>query len=181
MTIIEQIKAEVERLKIQEPQSAEADGYNMAIADVLSIIEESKAPEPFFYCKYGGTIPKCSDCKRNHSNSKYKTEEIHNWYSPEMRGTRMCSCYVPIEKSSNDLVEAAKECNSNLQLQEYFIKGGMWQKEQMMKDAVEERVQTSPLNGPLGISAYCCNFPSEHPFYRCKEGDKVKLIIVKED
>ena len=41
MTIIEQIKAEVERLKIQEPQSAEADGYNMAIADVLSIIEES--------------------------------------------------------------------------------------------------------------------------------------------
>ena len=66
MTIIEQIKAEVERLKIQEPQSAEADGYNMAIADVLSIIEESRAPEPFFYCKYGGTIPKCSDCKRTY-------------------------------------------------------------------------------------------------------------------
>ncbi len=31
-----------------------------------------------------------------------------------------------------DLEEAAKECNSNLQLQEYFIKGGIWQKEQMM-------------------------------------------------
>ena len=54
-------------------------------------------------------------------------------------------------------------------------------KEQMMKDAAEERVQRAPLNGPLGISAYCCNFPSEHPFYHCKEGDKVKLIIVKED
>ena len=45
MTIIEQIKAEVERLKIQEPQSAEADGYNMAIADLLSIIEE-KSEKP---------------------------------------------------------------------------------------------------------------------------------------
>ena len=56
-----------------------------------------------------------------------------------------------------------------------------WQKSQMLKDAVEVRVQTSPLNGPLGISAYCCNFPSEHPFYRCKLGDKVRIIIVKED
>ena len=66
----------------------------------LQPIPEEK-PEPYFYCKYGGTIPKCSDCKRNHSNSKYKTEEIHNWYSPSMRGTKMCSCYVPIEKSKS--------------------------------------------------------------------------------
>ena len=54
-------------------------------------------------------------------------------------------------------------------------------REQMMKGAVEVRVQTSPLNGPLGISAYCCNFPSKHPSYHCKEGDKVRIIIVKED
>ena len=40
MTIIEEIKAEVERLKIPIPRSSAADGYNMAIADVLSIIEE---------------------------------------------------------------------------------------------------------------------------------------------
>ena len=160
MAIIEQIKAEVERLKIQEPQSAEADGYNMAIADVLSIIEESKAPEPFFYCKYGGTIPKCSDCKRNHSNSKYKTEEIHNWYSPEMRGTRMCSCYVPIEKSSNDLEEAADGYERKHTYQRYdgggltpeydatlaeaFIAGAKWQKEQMMKEAVEGTMYEQP-------------------------------------
>ena len=61
-----------------------------------------------------------------------------------------------------NLEEAAKECNSNLQLQEYFIKGGIWQKEQMMKEAV--------------------------PFYEILEAvppgperDKVKLIICKED
>ena len=53
--------------------------------------------------------------------------------------------------------------------------------EQMLKEAVEVRVQTSPLNGPLGISAYCCNFHSKHPFYHCKEGDKVRIIIIKED
>lgn len=54
-------------------------------------------------------------------------------------------------------------------------------KEQMMQESVEVRVQRSPLNGPLGISAYCCNFPSEHPFYHCKEGDKVKVIIIKKN
>ena len=62
-----------------------------------------------------------------------------------------------------------------------FIAGAKWDREQMLKKAVEVRVQTSPLNGPLGISAYCCNFPSKHPFYHCKEGDKVRIIIVKED
>ena len=62
-----------------------------------------------------------------------------------------------------------------------FIAGAKWDREQMMSKAVEVRVQTSPLNGPLGISAYCFNFPSKHPFYHCKEGDKVRIIIVKED
>ena len=45
MTIIEQLKAEIERLKIQVPRSAEADGYNMAIDDMLKIIEE-KSEKP---------------------------------------------------------------------------------------------------------------------------------------
>lgn len=62
-----------------------------------------------------------------------------------------------------------------------YLAGAVNEREKMMKKAVEVRVQTSPLNGPLGISAYCCNFPSKHPFYHCKEGDKVKIIIVKED
>ena len=45
MTIIEQIKAEVERLKIKQPLSPEAEAYNWAIADLLSIIEE-KSEKP---------------------------------------------------------------------------------------------------------------------------------------
>lgn len=62
-----------------------------------------------------------------------------------------------------------------------FNKGVEEGKRLMMEEAVDIRVQRSPLNGPLGISAYCCNFPSNHPFYHCKEGDKVRIIIVKED
>lgn len=47
------------------------------------------------YCKYGGISPKCSDCKRNHNNSSFKTEEIHNWF--EIHPTisdKKCSDYI---------------------------------------------------------------------------------------
>ena len=53
--------------------------------------------------------------------------------------------------------------------------------EDLMKEAKRVRVQTSPLNGPLGISAYCCNAGSESEFYHCKEGDYVNVIIVKDN
>ena len=92
----------------------------------------------------------------------------------------------------NDLEEAAEEYLQKVKARflrtlehptakDCFIAGAKWQKSQMLKEAVEVRVQRSPLNGPLEISAYCCNFPSNHPFYHCKEGDKVKVIIVKEN
>lgn len=50
-------------------------------------------------------------------------------------------------------------------------------REQMLKDAVEVKVDTTPLHGPVGITIYCSNFPN-HPFYKCKPGDKVKIIIL---
>jgi len=50
-------------------------------------------PEPYFYCKYGGTTPLCSDCKRNHINSPFKTEEITTWYIPT-KGTKQCTDYI---------------------------------------------------------------------------------------
>jgi len=61
-----------------------------------------------------------------------------------------------------------------------FEMGARWAVEQMMREAVEVKVKKSPLNGPLGISVYCSNFSHEHPFYHCKEGDKLKIIIVKD-
>ena len=75
----------------------------------------------------------------------------------------------PVPKN---LEEAAKECNSNLQLQEYFIKGGMWQKEQMMKEAVEWTVTTNLANRPVIYLDQLKGF---------QYGDKVRIIIVTED
>lgn len=74
----------------------------------------------------------------------------------------------------NDLEEAAKECNSNLQLQEYFIKGGMLLKEQMLKEAVEGEIE----NASLGIVYLRKNLVNEGH----STGDKVRVIVLpKED
>ena len=111
--LIRAIRNEIERLKtvqlkrIQEGDLVDAEPYdkNEAYNELLSFLDtlESEKPEPFFYCKYGGIMPKCSDCKRNHSNSKYKTEDIENWFSPSERGTKQCSEYIPLQKSEKPM------------------------------------------------------------------------------
>ena len=74
-------------------------GFDLAVEKILSIISsfQQEQPEPYFYCKYGGTIPLCSDCKRNHNNSPFKTEEITTWYAPS-NGTKHCIDYIQQEQ-----------------------------------------------------------------------------------
>ena len=74
---------------------------------------QQKNPEPYFYCKYGGTMPLCSDCKRNHNNSSFKTEEITTWYSP-LNGTKHCIDYIQQEKSEENLKEELKTLDNTL-------------------------------------------------------------------
>lgn len=81
-------------------------------SDIDNLIRQEKQerPEPYFYCKYGGTIPLCSDCKRNHNNSSFKTEEITTWYAPS-NGTKHCADYIQKEQPEIDLEkEVEKFC-----------------------------------------------------------------------
>lgn len=61
-----------------------------------------------------------------------------------------------------------------------YFAGAVNEREQMLKDAVEVKVDTTPLHGPVGITIYCSNFPN-HPFYKCKPGDKVRIIVCKKE
>ena len=58
--------------------------------------------EPYFYCKYGGIGQICSDCKRNHINSTYKTSDITTWLSPNHIKTNGTGCtdYIPTKEST---------------------------------------------------------------------------------
>ena len=102
---------------------------------------------------------------------------------------------VPDEQLSKDLEEAALHyatytCENGLTItmeahKDAFIAGAKWQKEQMLEDAVDgEVVKIFPegaasihYQAPCGIGemAYFCKAEA------LKDGDKVKVIIVKEE
>lgn len=81
------------------------DGYFTGIDTISQLIDsfQEEQPEEYFYCKYGGTRPKCSDCKRNHLNSPYATSDINTWFAPSALGTKQCSDYIPIDQPEVDL------------------------------------------------------------------------------
>lgn len=58
-----------------------------------------------------------------------------------------------------------------------FIAGAEWQKEQMMKGAVEAKIYGYD-DGSFELIASWLDMPKESKF---KDGDKVKIVIVKED
>ncbi len=89
---------------------------------------------------------------------------------------------LPKESASEDLEEAAKEyrLSASLDNERYltfgsnimnaFVAGANWQKEQMMKDAIDAKLS---FGQPVLLS---------HPVSPqiAKDGDKIKLIVVKE-
>lgn len=103
----EKLIAEIERFSATE-YGGNTFGDDVANGALDYVLEEiipslqQEQPEPYFYCKYGGTIPLCSDCKRNHSNSSFKTEEITTWYVPS-NGTKHCIDYIQQEQPEIDL------------------------------------------------------------------------------
>lgn len=70
----------------------------MELIDKDTVMTEFKQPKSYFYCKYGGIIPICSDCKRNHNNSSFKTEEIITWFVPS-KSSKYCIDYIQQEQS----------------------------------------------------------------------------------
>jgi hypothetical protein len=87
---------------------------------------------------------------------------------------------LPEEKPSDELEEAAESYEEE-QLSDYgyrgewsgaFIAGANWQKEQMLKDAVEGTAHPEDCEIWVNLLGYG---------YKYNDGDKVKIIIVKED
>lgn len=171
MDKVKKIRAKIDRML---DDICEADGYVQkkdeprydALAEVLDFLD---------------TLSEEPDKSLEEAAEEYEKEHTYQRYdggglTPEYNAT-LAEAFVAgaewQEKRNEETIKTAED--------HAFLAGADWQKEQMMKEAVEVKVQTSPLNGPLGISAYCSNFPHTHQFYNCKDGDKVKLIIVKDD
>lgn len=98
--------------------------------------------------------------------------------------------HMTVPEPSEDLEEAAKAHRStanyggdiNLAMEDSYKKGAKWQKEQMMKEAVEGDYTLE--DGRIEIEGDplpCLNPILILPFPKFKPGQKVKLIIEKED
>ena len=152
MTKIEKIKAELERLKYAFNQEAD-------IASVEDAIGEKIAQAKYELC--------C--VLLDFANS------------------------LPEEPVSEDLITVAKVYADNitdkvgyrLQLRRAVCFGAKWQKEQMMANVIDGYVSFNNDNYEIGLPDHCIitNEVPKKEFDRrgLKLGDKVKVIIIKED
>ena len=86
------------------------DGEISAYLSVKNLITslQQEHPKNYFFCQLSGTIPKCSDCLRNHGNSPYHAKDIDTWIQPTIRGTKQCSDYINSEQPKVELEEEVK-------------------------------------------------------------------------
>ena len=194
MSIIEQIKAEVERHKELFKEAAEVGNYYAGARldeanEILSFLdtlqeqpvceELEEAAQHDAICTY--TMPEDGDIEK-----VFKVQEARvfheigfkagaNWQKQQDSLHILETCKENGDSfTSEALEEAAKEyvddTNPADSFYDAFKDGALWMREQMLKEAVEGRVVDA------GIFA-TYNTPVEytHP------GDKVKIIIVKED
>lgn len=160
MNIIKQIKAEIERLKNnmddRDPLAPnQKAGYLFALADVLSFLSTLESEKP---------VP--NDLKEAAEDFVWEVME-----NDEDGISDLCRKLRPTSKIS-DFYDA---------LAEFFIAGAKWQKKQIMKEAVEGEIRGDIRNQeekPYQIWAESDYLPLDEKF---EIGDKVHIIIVKED
>ena len=149
---LEQIKAEIERLKDKSIREY-SQGYNIAYAIYTNLLTfiESLLEEP--------SIPDIVD--------------EHYW---EMLGEELSDDLEKAsEKSATHQYYNSDRSYIAENEKEKFIEGAKWKEKQMMKDAVDAEVVTPVYRGPATKMTQLVTFGTS-----LKVGDKVKLIIIPE-
>ena len=106
----DRLLTEIERLYAENKVEWKLTGssYHEGAMDMLDKIEQlvdslqQEQPDGYFFCKFGGMLPKCADCARNHANSPYTVTEIDAWMRPGTLGTKQCSDYIRKDESELD-------------------------------------------------------------------------------
>lgn len=203
------VVAEIEKT-INEPypkhdqQCDWEDGYCSGLYKALSIIEDTlevkdvdlEQPEPYFYCKYGGVIPLCSDCKRNHRNSSFKTKEITTWFAPS-KSSKYCIDYIQQEQKKLDIEEIIEQTYHDRSVTDtadidhvsyenistYFFELGLAQSSSDEVKIGESQIYLNddggepPYDGKQWLDLSCTEY--EIPSDKFKDGDKIEFVIRK--
>ena len=159
---------------------------------------------------YGAVLRKGGSQLKNHNKERYVKwgyiDDLQNLSNVERTTKKSNASEVTSEVTSEvseDLEEAADNCyfRNHAHARESFIEGANWQKEkddklftivymdglekgkqQMVKDSISATIESDldPLWAVYGKQKIVCKW-GELEAKKFKEGDKVKLIIIKED
>lgn len=171
---IEQLRREIDDHNYYLDNSEQALGYSAALDDIEKFIDslpDENNPEPY--------NPVYDEDYINEKIAK----ATKSWEGVDVN-KMLADCRGYEEKPSDDLEEAAEESwidyeyrdSGHLYSSVYkdaFIAGAEWQKEQMMKDAVDGEV-VQDLHGKLHVKT---NAVSDILY---QFGEKVKVIILKQ-
>ncbi len=186
MTIIEKIKAEIERLKsiggiVPLDNREQKTGYNSAMIDIEAFLStlESERPEPY--------NPVYDEAYLNEKIKKatesWKGVDVDAMLA-ECRGLDEEESEKPMQDGLEEEIDRLWESFADemegphnlfdiyARLARHFAK---WQKEQMLKEAVEGTVMDFSSNQPRPQVDVLLD---PHKYHT---GDKVRIIIVKED
>lgn len=108
---------------------------------------------------------------------------IVNWCTSR-KSTYQISISNVLDRAADQYSERAESKYSNdmfdrADIAEGFIAGAQWQKQQMMEDTIETTVKVDAGGYPYIPSMELYDYTEDKPL--AKEGDKVKLVIIKED
>ena len=82
------------------------------------------------------------------------------------------------ESVSEELKKFAEEWDESLYRSDAVIAGAKWKEEQMMKKAIEREVKVDAGGYPYIDATELYDYENDKPL--AKEGDKIKIIIIKE-
>jgi hypothetical protein len=99
-------------------------------------------------------------------------EEVALLYYPIIPRISEPHGVIPADTQSHYLGDA------NQDKREGFIDGAKWQKQQMMQDAIEREVKVDAGGYPYIDGTELYDYENEKPL--ATEGDKIKIIIIKE-
>ena len=155
---VEKIRKEIERIKKR-------------------ILDGWKSPEGFVSSSSRGALEALNELlsfidSLQEEPVSEELEEVALLYYPIMSRISEPHGVIPADTQSHYLGDA------NQDKREGFIDGAKWQKQQMMKNAIEREVKVDAGGYPYIEATELYDYENEKPL--AKEGDKIKIIIIKE-
>ena len=179
MNKVEQIKAEIESLynkAKEEPYTLRVEGKLEALDKLDAFIDSLEEESKF---KIGDKVH-CGDVTQPITITGMRDDA---YFTDSALGVILFSeqdNWELVEEPVNeDLQKFADEWDESLYRSDAVIAGANWQKEKMMKDAVDCTIIHHP-NNPFNNYSVSAFIPITHPFMEyINHNDKVKIIIVK--